>query len=275
MTLNIKGTGGAFNIKNNGGGGSFKSKILSGPTPIVYEVDFTALAPQDFAAGGDGNYTIDGKTWMLWHTAGMPTYEINNTYGITGHLSTGGYYSGYTGMSIAWSDLMPGVDLTTKEVTIQAHVVLRGPRSAGTPSYSGFRMSFCHDVLHSPGVEKDYMDTAPLLLVQQGYDVDNPIYYAGELNISGGSIVGPTSNPPLEENAWAIKMKYPGGTTMAADFYKLPWPGSKPSVSSMNNVQSTPSFSYSLPSSRKLVLMWYNSNASLYADVKSLKITCV
>ena len=275
MVMNIKGTGGAFNIKNNGGGGSFKAKVQTGPAPIIYDVDFTTLTPQDFVAGGDGNYTIDGKTWMLWHTSGFPAFDLNNTYGLTGQLSGGGYYGGYMGMSIAWNDIMPGVDLTTKEVTIQAQVALRGPRSAGTPAYTGFRLGFYYDVLHSTSTEKDYMDGAPALFVQQGYVIDNPVYYAGELNISGGSTVGPTAAPALEENAWAIKMKHTGGTTLAADFYKLPWPGSMPAVSSMNNVLSTPSFSYSLPTDKKLVFMWYANNSTLYVDVKKLKITCV
>jgi hypothetical protein len=60
------------------GGGS----IVTVPATL-YEVDFTTQTTQNFQSGGDGNYTIDGKTWKVSGTgAAATTFGITNGTGI-------------------------------------------------------------------------------------------------------------------------------------------------------------------------------------------------
>jgi hypothetical protein len=52
-----------------GGGGSFTT---------AYSVDFTGLSAQNLLTGGDGNKTIDGKTWALINSANLTTAYLND-----------------------------------------------------------------------------------------------------------------------------------------------------------------------------------------------------
>ena len=44
----------------------------------AYSVDFTALASQNLLTGGNGNKTIDGKTWVLANSAGLQTAYLQD-----------------------------------------------------------------------------------------------------------------------------------------------------------------------------------------------------
>ena len=81
MGMNIKGTGGAFNIKNNGGGGSFKAKIV---VPPVLDIETSGLVLH-LDAGNAASYPGSGATWYDISGNGKdatlyasPTYSSNN-----------------------------------------------------------------------------------------------------------------------------------------------------------------------------------------------------
>jgi len=43
---------------------------------VLYNLDFTKESVQDFAAGGDGDYTLGGVTWAISGTANASTCEV-------------------------------------------------------------------------------------------------------------------------------------------------------------------------------------------------------
>jgi len=58
------------------------ASVSSGLWETIYDVDFTTESVQDFAAGGDGDYTIGGITWSISGTAGMSVCEIVDGVGL-------------------------------------------------------------------------------------------------------------------------------------------------------------------------------------------------
>ncbi len=44
----------------------------------AYEVDFTSLTAQNLLTGGNGNKTVDGKTWVLANSANLQTCYLND-----------------------------------------------------------------------------------------------------------------------------------------------------------------------------------------------------
>lgn len=62
----------------------------------AYEVDFTAQTTQDLKGGGDGNKTIDGKTWLLGNSANCTSIDVTNGVGIVfvASATITGYYEG-------------------------------------------------------------------------------------------------------------------------------------------------------------------------------------
>lgn len=77
------------------GGGTLGSDIilsLSGSTgwSTAYEVDLTTQTTQDFKAGGDGAYTIDGKTWTVANSAQSSVFKLTNGTGLVITTNTAG-----------------------------------------------------------------------------------------------------------------------------------------------------------------------------------------
>jgi hypothetical protein len=58
----------------------------------LYDVDFTSLANQDLTSGGDGNKTIDGKTWRADNTGNAAVMDILNGTGMRIQLALAGEY---------------------------------------------------------------------------------------------------------------------------------------------------------------------------------------
>ncbi len=53
------------------------------PWDIAYHLDFRTQSSEDFASGGDGDYTIDGRTWAATNTGAVDTrFELENGTGI-------------------------------------------------------------------------------------------------------------------------------------------------------------------------------------------------
>jgi len=76
------GTSG-YVLTANGAGVAPSWQAAAGGLTTLYEVDFTTQTTQDFKAGGDGNYTIDGKNWKVTGTgASAGTFKILNGTGI-------------------------------------------------------------------------------------------------------------------------------------------------------------------------------------------------
>jgi len=76
------GTSG-YVLTSNGAGVAPSWQAAAGGLTTLYEVDFTTQTTQDFKAGGDGNYTIDGKNWKVTGTgASAGTFKILNGTGI-------------------------------------------------------------------------------------------------------------------------------------------------------------------------------------------------
>jgi hypothetical protein len=73
--------------------GTWNGLSTSSNPAISYDVDFTTQAVQNFKAGGDGNYTIDGKTWTVANTANATTFAIGAT-GLGGSADGGGWGGG-------------------------------------------------------------------------------------------------------------------------------------------------------------------------------------
>jgi len=59
MSMKIKGTGGGLSLKNNGGGGSFKSKIVVSPVPDIVSSGLVL----HLDAGNVASYPGSGATW--------------------------------------------------------------------------------------------------------------------------------------------------------------------------------------------------------------------
>ncbi|MDX1555209.1 MAG: hypothetical protein R3212_04215 [Xanthomonadales bacterium] len=57
-------------------------QISSNGVAKLYEVDFTTLPNQDLTAGGDGDVTIDERTWYVANTGAATTFDILNGTGL-------------------------------------------------------------------------------------------------------------------------------------------------------------------------------------------------
>ena len=63
-----------------------------GGLTTLYDVDFTSLGNQDLTSGGDGDKTIDGKTWRADNTGSAAIMDILNGTGLRIQLSAAGEY---------------------------------------------------------------------------------------------------------------------------------------------------------------------------------------
>jgi hypothetical protein len=99
MSMKIKGTGGTFNIKNNGPGGSFKSKIV---VPPVLDIETSGLVLH-LDAGNASSYPGSGATWYDISGNGKdatlfnsPTYSSSNGGTLTFAAASTQYAQGPT-----------------------------------------------------------------------------------------------------------------------------------------------------------------------------------
>jgi len=82
MTMNIKGTNGRLNVKNNGGGGSFRSKTAAAQLSIMYSLGAGGIAGSGAAVGSTGGtttVTFQGDTLYAYGGSGgaYNTYVTN------------------------------------------------------------------------------------------------------------------------------------------------------------------------------------------------------
>lgn len=92
----------------------------------VYRLDLTAQASQDFKAGGDGNYTIDGKTWTLGNTAGCTQAQIV--------LGTGLILEAAASSPVAYVTLIvlqSLIEMFRRDVIVYVHSVSSGLSNVG------------------------------------------------------------------------------------------------------------------------------------------------
>jgi hypothetical protein len=70
----------------------YPSAGAGGGWTTLYDVDFTSLGTQDLTSGGDGNKTIDGKTWRADNTGSAAIMDILNGTGLRIQLGSAGDY---------------------------------------------------------------------------------------------------------------------------------------------------------------------------------------
>lgn len=61
------------------GGANGPVTIASTSTRLLYEVDFSSFADTNLLTGGDGNKTIDGRTWVLTNSANATAFSYGAT----------------------------------------------------------------------------------------------------------------------------------------------------------------------------------------------------
>lgn len=94
----------------------------------IYAVDFTAQGTQNLKTGGDGNKTIDGKTWALENSASATSIDLTNGTGIVIVCNT--VNSGYSGasrnlpiLSCKVSNGAAGIFGALRIYSIQSHIL--------------------------------------------------------------------------------------------------------------------------------------------------------
>jgi len=70
----------------------YPSAGAGGGWTTLYDVDFTSLANQDLTSGGDGNKTIDGKTWRADNTGNASIMDLLNGTGLRIQLGSASEY---------------------------------------------------------------------------------------------------------------------------------------------------------------------------------------
>ena len=73
MAMNIKGTGGAFSVKNKGDGGSFKAKVVN---PVVAADIISSGLVLHLDAGNAASYPGSGATWYDISANGKNRYSV-------------------------------------------------------------------------------------------------------------------------------------------------------------------------------------------------------
>jgi hypothetical protein len=92
------------------GGGSVSVEDIA---PLVLlDLDWAAQATQDFKGGGDGNYTIAGKTWTVARTVDADTFGIVNGVGLRYNAAANAGNAYGSGTRTATNIVLPLVSLT-------------------------------------------------------------------------------------------------------------------------------------------------------------------
>lgn len=110
------------------GGANGPVTIAATITRLLYEIDFSAFADTNLLTGGDGNKTIDGRTWVLANSANATAFSYGATpVGLRCQPNTTATDFSQTVqtspyLSITWSALLGASFDASRSYLVQIHV---------------------------------------------------------------------------------------------------------------------------------------------------------
>jgi len=215
------------------------------------DIDYAAIGagtPQDFKAGGDGNYTIAAKTHAILNSANSAKLQLDAS-GLTGRDSAN---TNWPVIHLPLSTLAPAVSLAKHEAWLIARLRL----SAGTPGGGTFlRMALDFETWVAANTATRYM------YQQAGYQGGAHYLAIGAVGTSGGEFA--VSSPLITDDqvvAWHLSA---GGRLV--NFYSLAWGGTWPDpedfAQDATTLLSHSTYSWT-PSSATLRLAWNDTTGS-------------
>lgn len=233
----------AYVLANAGGGG--------GSLQTGADIDYATIGagtPQDFKAGGDGNYTIAAKTHAVLNSANAAKLELDAN-GLTGRDSAN---TNWPVIHLPLSTLAPAVSLARHEAWILARLKL----SAGSPGGGTFlRMALDFESWVAANSANRYM------YQQAGYQGGAHYLAIGAVGTVGGEFAVASSLIASDQVvAWQVCN---GGRLV--NFYSMAWGGSWPSPDDFAQDATTllthSTYAWT-PSSATLRMAWADSTGS-------------
>ena len=183
--------------------GAVTSSKLAGFT-TVYSVDFSAQSSQDFRAGGDGSYTIDGKVWTVTNTSSATQFDIQNGTGL--NIVSGGY------LTIKLSTLYSSLKMYEDDILVWTYATV-----ASVPTAARW---YIVGVINYP--------TANALFAGIGHRNEGGTQcMANYVNTSGGTLIAPSGSCPttnISDDVFVHRIMPDGRITMYSGVYSSGWP---------------------------------------------------
>lgn len=151
LVLTINGTP----VGSGGGGGS--STAWDPTWTTIFNKDFSTLSDEDVLPGGDGDITVDGKTWYARNVSKMLSLDVGSTHGglkmgIDSAVAACQYHEGtFTGpgLELKLAHLFTGTDFEDRqdvELRVTSDVRIEGtPATPVTEYWSAMMRSPTYD----------------------------------------------------------------------------------------------------------------------------------
>lgn len=137
----------------------------------LYEQDFSTLSDADILPGGDGNITIDGKTWYARNVAKMDSLNVGASHGgikigiNTADTSQYDYYGAVRSapaLEIKLANLLDGTEFQERndiEIRVTSNVLI--PSGLSTTIYEEFGRGLRQDASTAVNLYRNYQGSIP------------------------------------------------------------------------------------------------------------------